>query len=559
MKGAAMKLWSVRRRSIVAVFAAGIAVVSLTSGLAQASPGTEHHRPGHGRPQMDPSDLLISRVVYQATPGLLTPGVTVLPPGCTTDCAVATTDGSYPQVWNNELADGNFGVTAPIYLDEMTASGQIVGSLAVPTAGAGRRHGSRDQLVGSFSSKSELALNLSPDGRHVTFMGYVAPIGALDVSNSNTPGVIDPTNPDRGSYYRAVASLDNAGRMQLTETNAFSGDNGRAAILDNSGPHPTIYAAGNAGNGTNPQPNGIITGTGAQILKPASGPESAQHPKAPTPVGSFSLTQLGLAADKVGKDTNFQALTIHDNVLHFVKGSGSNGVNTVYFLDTTGHACPNGVGLPAPRATLPQSGIAYDPAELQSEGVTPYNMCILAGFPTAPKSKSFFPASIWFANDNTVYLAQQGNGDTSYSADTGTYTSAAAQTSAGLQKWVRQDGAWRLAYTISAGLNLGVPYSVPGYPTGTNPATELPWTPATDGLRNITGRTNRDGSVTIWATTSTVSGNADPGADPNKLVAVTDRPQSTAPSGGQFSQIRAACSGEVLRGVSLTPSNKPRH
>ena len=33
-------------------------------------------------------------------------------------------------------------------------------------------------MVTSFSSKSELALNLSTDGRYVTFMGYVAPVGA---------------------------------------------------------------------------------------------------------------------------------------------------------------------------------------------------------------------------------------------------------------------------------------------------------------------------------------------------------------------------------------------
>ena len=58
-------------------------------------------------------------------------------------------------------------------------------------------------------------------------------------------------------------------------------------------------------------------------------------------------------------------------------------------------------------------------------------------------------------------------------------------------------GAWKLAYTLQAGLNLGVPYTVAGYPTGNNPATGLPWAPATDGLRNITGRVNRDGTVTI--------------------------------------------------------------
>jgi hypothetical protein len=49
-------------------------------------------------------------------------------------------------------------------------------------------------------------------------------------------------------------------------------------------------------------------------------------------------------------------------------------VNTVYFIDTTGTACPHGTGLPVPGAALPTSPIAFDPAGLQTKGVTPYNM-----------------------------------------------------------------------------------------------------------------------------------------------------------------------------------------
>jgi hypothetical protein len=60
-------------------------------------------------------------------------------------------------------------------------------------------------MVGSFSSKSEVALNRSTDGRFVTFMGYLSPIDALDVSNSNTPGVVDPTNPVNEADFRVVA------------------------------------------------------------------------------------------------------------------------------------------------------------------------------------------------------------------------------------------------------------------------------------------------------------------------------------------------------------------
>jgi hypothetical protein len=202
--------------------------------------------------------------------------------------------------------------------------------------------------------------------------------------------------------------------------------------------------------------------------------------------------------------------------------------------------------------------LAYDPARLQTDGLTPNNMCILSGFPTALKSKTSFPFGIWFANATTAYVADEGNGDNTYSTATGTYTKAAAQTTAGLQKWVLTGGTWKRAYTLRTGLGLGQPYTVAGLPTGDNPATGLPWAPATDGLRNITGRVNGDGTVTIWAVTSTVSGNGDQGADPNELVAISDSLSATTPVPTEsFATIRSAGFDEVLRGVSLTPGTLP--
>jgi hypothetical protein len=115
-------------------------------------------------------------------------------------------------------------------------------------------------------------------------------------------------------------------------------------------------------------------------------------------------------------------------------------------------------------------------------------------------------------------------------------------------------GSWSLAYTLQAGLQLGVPYTVSGYPGGTNSVTGLPWSPATDGLRNITGRVNHDGTVTIWAITSTVSGSGDQGADPNKLVVITDKlAATTMPSTESFVTLKTAEFGEALRGISFTP------
>jgi len=51
-----------------------------------------------------------------------------------------------------------------------------------------------------------------------------------------------------------------------------------------------------------------------------------------------------------------------------------------------------------------------------------------------------------------------------------------------------------------------------------------------------------------------VSGDGDQGADPNKVVAITDDPAATTPAPTEaFATIRSAGFGEALRGVSFTP------
>ncbi len=514
----------------------------------------------HGSDYFSPGNLVVSRSVYDNNPNNVQVGQ-ILPPDCQqtqAGCAgAATNDGTYPTVFNNVLVDPAFGVTSKIILDQYTVAGSLVNSLEVPNSSQNGVPPQKDQMVTSFSSKSELALNLSTDGQYLTFMGYVSAIDDLDVSNSNTPAVIDPTNPVGTTYFRAAAQVDAHGKFRFTETNAYSGNNGRAAILNSSNGANVLYTAGNAGDGGNPQPDGIIIGAGSQIMDPQTKAEIAQRPGLPTPVASFNITQLGDSQDKIGKDTNFRGMTIFNNVLYFTKGSGSNGVNTVYFVDPTLTVCNDnsGIGVPAAGATLPTVPLAYDPSQLQTKGLDPNNMCVLNGFPTKLKSKTSFPFGIWFGDANTLYVADEGDGDNTF--DSGTYTKAASNPLSGLQKWIFDPvaGKWNLAYVIQSGLQLGVPYTIPNYPTGDNPATGLPWSPGTDGLRNLTGNVNSDGTVTLYAITSTVSGNGDQGADPNKLVVVTDQLSATSlPSGESFSTFTAANFGEVLRGVSFTPT-----
>lgn len=457
-------------------------------------------------------NLVVSRTVYGGSAATLAAGQ-ALPPVCpsTAACgtAKATDNGTYSSlsgtnnVWNNNKADGSFGITSPIFLDQLTGSGTLVNSLGIPAT----------MVTTSFSSKSELALNVSTDGTALTFMAYVAPPNSIDVSNSNTPLAYDATNPAGGSYYRAVVQVGANGAIQVTPTNSYSGNNGRAAVLAGG----LYYMVGNGNNGGG-TPANIVATEGAQLAIPG---QSLATPA--LSIGDFSISQvinpatgLPYPPDKLGKDNNFRGLTIFGNSIYLTKGSGSNGLNTVYRVGDKG--------------SLPT------PANSSAAAVT-----VLPGFPTtlAKASDAQYPFGLFFANATTLYVADEGDGTT---------TNAATSTTAGLQKWILTSGTWTRAYVLQNGLNLGQPYTVTNYPTSLNPAT--------DGLRNIAGKVDGDGTVTIYAITSTVSTNGDQGADPNKLVAITDVLANTSAATAaseQFTTLKTAAAGEVLRGVSLAP------
>jgi hypothetical protein len=236
-------------------------------------------------------------------------------------------------------------------------------------------------------------------------------------------------------------------------------------------------------------------------------------------------------------------LTVFHNTLYVTKGSGGNGINTVYQVGNAG-VLPT----PADAATAPITILPGFPTTLASgtaqDGTT--------GHPVA------FPFGIWFANEHTLYVCDEGDG-TSVAARTingqSNVADDATLATAGIQKWSLVSGTWQLLYVLQDGLDIGVPYSVANYPASINPAT--------DGCRNLTGRVH-DGRVTLFAVTSTISQNGDQGADPNKLVKVTDRlDATTVPTSdgdndrddklGHFVTIRSANAGEVLRGVAFAP------
>lgn len=135
-----------------------------------------------------------------------------------------------------------------------------------------------------------------------------------------------------------------------------------------------------------------------------------------------------------------------------------------------------------------------------------------------------------------------------YVSDEGTGSTTDASSHAGLQKWtLGDDGSWHLQYVLTKGL-IGV---VDGNVTGN----DGPWPAITTiGLRNLTGRVNGNGTVTLWATTSTESASGDNGADPNKVVEITDQiaaTQSSQVDSESFTTVMGPVYGTVFRGVGF--------
>jgi hypothetical protein len=383
---------SLRSRLLCAV-SGGIALAAgLATGAGQASESSFPFIPGA---------LIVSSSTYAGTAATVTVGQT-LPGG-----GIATNDGTYPNVFENAKVDGSFGVTSPLILREYVLHGHNRSAVLVKTLNVTDRTG--NSISTSFSSKSELALNLSTTRSALTFMGYEAPINMLDVSNSNTPSHIDPTNPVAASYQRAIVEIDADRSLHVTPVNTYSGNNARAAILNDSYGQNIYYTVGNAGNGSGTPPVFIVNNTGVQIAQPdmttaettVVGVQQGTSGAATGFQYGYSVTQYGsppYPADKSSKDDNFRGGRIFNNTLYVTKGSGGNGIDTVFQVGATGVLPTLMTASSAQVAILPgfPTGLA---ANISTDPSSP-------NFATT----NFHPFGIWFANATTLYVADEGDG-----------------------------------------------------------------------------------------------------------------------------------------------------
>ena len=389
----------------------------------------------------------------------------------------------------------------------------------------------------------------------MTLSGYASPDTALDVSNSNTFSLTDPTNPVASTFARAVVTLQPDGTVTAVQDNAFSGNNQRAAILDpTTGNYITVGNAGNSGSGTTTATlDALSANTGVQVFNPSSSTSGGAFNT--TVVGALASGSLGhsnrrpvwlldraggaFAADKTGKDEGNSA----------ARRSGRMAACTLQRVAVRMELTPS------TKFRFP--GAVSRPSRMPAR--RPFRSCPVSRRLSARTGKNadgssgtvLHPFGLFFANATTLYVADEGNGTLSDA------TNEAGNTG-GLEKWTFNTTTqqWVLDYTLTNQLLTGVSYSPAGYPTGNNPATNQPWAVYSDGLRNLSGKVNADGTVTIYGVTSTVSGDTDEGADPNEVVAITDTLADTTASQASseaFRVVEGPQNETVYRGLAVVP------
>ena len=137
-------------------------------------------------------------------------------------------------------------------------------------------------------------------------------------------------------------------------------------------------------------------------------------------------------------------------------------------------------------------------------------------------SVNLSPENFFFADPNTLYVADGGQ------------PKAGGVGDGGLQKWSFANGSWKLDYTLSAGLSLV---------NGTSASS------GTTGLIGLTGKVNGDGTVSLYATNSTVGD-----TDPTYLYGITDTASATSlPASESFQTLLTAAPDTNIRGVAFAP------
>lgn len=339
--------------------------------------------------------------------------------------------------------------------------------------------------------------------------------------------------------------------------NAISGEYGSSSegTLELSGDKQSLTIVGYGVNASTYNAGGAATYGNAALAQSTSVPGGKFTPVARVvaDIKFDGTVDTSTSAYNIDNTNNPRSVATTDGSSFYVAGQGVKGDKTqgLFVLNdgtttTTPTAINNSTDMRTAEIYNGNLYVSTDSKQGPTANIAEYN-----GLPTAAATPTVLPGisksvtlgagqgNIVNGSSGTVNLSPENfyfaNATTLYVADGG-QPKAGGVGDGGLQKWtLGSNGQWGLDYTLSAGLNVQ-----------SNTGTQ-----GTTGLIGLTGVTNTDGTVSLYATNSTIGD-----LDQTYLYGITDNLAATTPSGAAgeaFKILYVAPTDTNIRGVAFAP------
>ena len=420
---------------------------------------------------------------------------------------------------------GGLDTASPIALQEfqLSADGTAaasVGTMFLPQTSSGLN----SAISGEYGSASEGILQTSGDGRYLTIMGYgvnandfnTAPLstfGTAALGQTTSLTAANQTGTPVTAVSRVVALVGANGSVDTSTalTGVYNQNNPRSvATVDGS----SFYMAGQAASKTDPTQGVFVANRGATT---ATVIDNSTDARVVSIANNGSGNTLYVSRDFNPPSGGTQNLT---NVSSLTNASGGLPTSSAGLVTT--HITP-----PASPLSSGKNNGSIDLTASLANGV---NNARIGSF------VYLSPEQYFFADPNTLYVADSGqpkNGN----------ANKAALGEGGLQKWVRTNGTWTMAYDLSNGLNL-----VNNANVGVGGISG----PGVTGLLGLTGRVV-NGKVQLFATSYGLNE-----LSQSYLYGITDDLNATSISqvgNEQFSVLYTDPTGQMsIRGVAFAPA-----
>jgi hypothetical protein len=391
---------------------------------------------------------------------------------------------------------------APIVLEEVNpadivnGSAAEVGQMTLPETTTVVNGTTEYAISGEYGSSSEGTLELSGDGKSLVIAGYAI-----------NPATYKAGETNGNNFYGNPAEAQST---SLTNQTTYTPVARVIADISANGTVDTSTALYNVFDGNNPRSVATVDGSSFYI--------SGQGQSGDTTQGLFYANDGASSATSIDHSTDTRTVEIYNGQVYVSRdskqGTGSNKFTAN--ISTYGGE-PTTATTPTILAGISQT-VTLTAAQENTVNASAVGTKV-----------DLSPENYFFANATTLYIADGGNpkGNTSKNPSLG---------DGGLQKWIYNSATstWSLAYTLSAGLNLVANTASSG----------------TTGLIGLTGVVNSNGTVSLYATNSTIGD-----LDQTYLYGITDTLSATAaPSGESFTVLETAAPDTNIRGVAFAPS-----